>query len=96
MNGHKVHHGVVVAGVHNKSAIVAVPHRHIALGSEVRRRGVGEDLFARDEEPEGGLAGAEGLEVLSRDNFAGYGLGVSESGWSVRNQGCAYADAVAT
>lgn len=70
MDGDKIHDGVIVAGVHDESAVIAVPHGHVALGlGEFLGIGVGNKRLVRNEEPKCGLARAKGLMALSDNSL---------------------------
>ncbi len=75
MDANKVHHGIVVAGIHHQAAIVGDPHGHVSLpASNLCGGGVLADLRNGDHETEGALPGAKGSDLRASHNFAGDGL----------------------
>jgi hypothetical protein len=75
VDGDKVHHGVVRAGVHDEAPVVAHPHRHVTLASRKLLGGrILSNLVHRNQESEGTFAGSKGLNLSADDNFARDGL----------------------
>lgn len=75
MDADKVHDGIIIAGVHHDSPIVAIPERHGALvfckGSGLR---VGADCLVWDHEAEGALSRSEWFDIEAGGGFSGNGL----------------------
>lgn len=96
MDADKVHHCVVGAGVHDEAAVVANPHGHVSLAlRKFLGDGVLEDRLKGNEEPEGALAGSEGHNLRTDDNFACDRLQTESAyGVAMLRLGAAYANSV--
>jgi hypothetical protein len=72
MDGDEVHHGVVRAGVHDETPVVAHPHSHVPLASRKSLGGrVLSNLLHRNQKPEGTFAGPKGRNLSAGNDFAG-------------------------